>query len=478
MWGGRFDKAPADRARAFTRSFPIDRRMYREDIVASRAHAAMLGRSGLLPKDSVRAIIGGLDGLLDELVAAGGPPLTDDEDIHSFVERELTERIGEDGRRLHFARSRNDQVATDFRLYCKGFSLRLADALLDLMEVLVTRAGEEAETVAPGFTHLQVAQPITLGHYFLALTEMHERDLSEVFRAFSVADVCPLGSGALAGVPYDIDREGVAEELGFSQISRNSLDAVADRDFVTVSLNACAGLAGHLSRWAEDLVVWASPGYRLIRFDEAYSTGSSMLPQKQNPDIAELIRARAASVLGVGVGWQATLKGVPLAYGLDLQEDKRAVFGVEDDLLVGLSAITGAIATVTVDRDRMADVARQGYPEAIEIADFLSELGVPFRDAHAAAGRLVRLAESKNVSLSGLDDSDFSDADSRLPGEIRQRLDLRGIVDRRSSYGGTAPALVVDEATRAQQRIGWNRDRLRELVGDGLPQPLRGNIGE
>ena len=238
MWGGRFDKAPADRARAFTRSFPIDRRMYREDIVASRAHAAMLGRSGLLPKDSVGAIIGGLDGLLDELVAAGGPPLTDDEDIHSFVERELTERIGEDGRRLHFARSRNDQVATDFRLYCKGFSLRLADALLDLMEVLVTRAAEEAETVAPGFTHLQVAQPITLGHYFLALTEMHERDLSEVIRAFSSADVCPLGSGALSGVPYDIDREGVAEELGFSQISRNSLDAVADRDFVTVILNA------------------------------------------------------------------------------------------------------------------------------------------------------------------------------------------------------------------------------------------------
>ena len=478
MWGGRFDKPPADSARAFTRSFPIDRRMYREDIVASRAHAAMLGRCDFLSEDSVRAIIGGLDGLLEELVAVGGPPLTDDEDIHSFVERELTERIGEDGRRLHFARSRNDQVATDFRLYCKGFSLRLAEALLGLMEVLVTRAVEEAETIAPGFTHLQVAQPITLGHYFLALIEMHERDLSEVLRAFSVADVCPLGSGALAGVPYGIDREGVAEELGFSEISRNSLDAVADRDFVTVILNACAGLAGHLSRWAEDLVIWASPGYRLIRFDDAYSTGSSMLPQKQNPDIAELTRARAASTLGFAVGWQSTLKGLPLSYGLDLQEDKRAVFSVEDDLLVGLAAITGAMATIMVDRGRMEDLARQGHPEAIEIADYLSELGVPFRDSHAVAGRLVRLAESKNVSLAGLDDSDFAEVDSRLPGEIRIRLDPRGIVDRRTSYGGTAPALVVEEATRAQQRIAWHRERVRELVEDRLPKPLRGSIGE
>jgi argininosuccinate lyase len=478
MWGGRFDKPPADSARAFTRSFPIDRRMYREDIVASRAHAAMLGRCGFLSEDSVGAIIGGLDGLLEELVAVGGPPMTDDEDIHSFIERELTERIGEDGRRIHFARSRNDQVATDFRLYCKGFSLRLADVILNLMEVLVTRAAEEAETVAPGFTHLQVAQPITRGHYFLALTEMHERDLSELLRAFSVADVCPLGSGALAGVPYGIDREGVAEELGFSQISRNSLDAVADRDFVTVILNACSGLAGHLSRWAEDLVIWASPGYRLVRFDDAYSTGSSMLPQKQNPDIAELTRARAGSILGVAAGWQSVLKGVPLAYGLDMQEDKRAVFTVEDDLVVGLAAITGAMATIKVDRDRMAELARQGYPEAIEIADYLSELGAPFRDAHAAAGRLVRLAESKNVSLPSLEDSDFSEVDSRLPGEIRSRLDLRGIVDRRTSYGGTAPTLVLEEATRAEQRIDWHRDQVRQLAEDRLPQPLRENIGE
>ena len=474
MWGGgRFEKPPAESARAFTRSFPVDRRMYREDIVASRAHAAMLGRGGIIPAVSATALTDALDALLRELVAAGGPPLTDDEDIHSFVERELTERIGEDGRRLHVARSRNDQVATDLRLYCKGLSIRLALALLDLMDVIVDRASDETETLMPGFTHLQIAQPITLGHYLLALVEMHERDLAGVLHAHSMADVCPLGSGALAGVPFNVDREGVAEELGFSQITRNSLDAVADRDFVTVILNACAGLAGHLSRWSEDLVIWASPGYRMLKFDEGYATGSSMLPQKQNPDVAELTRAKAGVIAGIATGWQVTLKSVPMAYGLDLQEDKRAVFGAEDNLLGTLNALTGAMATIEFDRSRMRELAGRGHPAALEIADYLSELGVPFRDAHAVAGRLVRLAELKGVSLEQLEDVEFSKVDSRLPGTVRSRLGLREIVDRRVSSGGTAPRLVAQEAVRARQRIVWQRDHVCELVEHRLPQALR-----
>lgn len=474
MWGGRFDKPPADVARAFTRSFPVDRRMYREDIVASRAHAAMLGRQEIIPASSANALVKALDALLTDLDRTGGPPLTaDDEDVHSYVERELTERIGDDGRRLHVARSRNDQVATDFRLYCKGFCLRLATAVLDLLGVLAQRAEEEAETVAPAFTHLQVAQPVTLGHYFLALFEMHRRDVDNILYAFTVADVCPLGAGAVAGVAFDIDREFVAEELCFSQVARNSLDAVSDRDFVSEVLQACVTLSGHLSRWAEDLVIWASPGFGLVRFDDAFATGSSMLPQKLNPDVAELTRAKAGAIAGAAVGWQATLKGVPLSYALDMQEDKRAVFRVEDDVVGALRALTGALRTLTVNRRRMAEVASLGHPTAIEIADYLTERGVPFRDAHAAVGRLVRLAEDRGVELADLDEADFVEADERLSGDVRNRLELQGAVARRVSLGGTAPARVREEAERANRWLRWQRDHVQDLTGRGLPPDLR-----
>ena len=474
MWGGRFDKPPADVARAFTRSFPVDRRMYREDIVASRAHAAMLGRQRIIPVGSANALVEALDALLANLDQTGGPPLTaDDEDVHSYVERELTERIGDDGRRLHVARSRNDQVATDFRLYCKGFCIRLATAVLDLLGVLAQRAEEEAETVAPGFTHLQVAQPVTLGHYFLALFEMHRRDVDNILYAYTVSDVCPLGAGALAGVAFDIDREYVAEELCFSQVARNSLDAVSDRDFVSAVLQASATLSGHLSRWAEDLVIWASPGFGLVRFDDAFATGSSMLPQKLNPDVAELTRAKAGAIAGAAVGWQATLKGVPLSYALDMQEDKRAVFRVEDDVVTALRALTGALRTLTVNRRRMAEVASLGHSTAIEIADYLTERGVPFRDAHAAVGRLVRLAEDRGVELAELDKADFVEADKRLSGEVRVRLELQRAVARRTSLGGTAPSRVHEEAARASRWLRWQRDHVHDLADRGLPQTLR-----
>lgn len=474
MWGGRFDKPPAEVARAFTRSFPVDRRMYREDIVASRAHAAMLGRQEIIPANSANALVEALDALLTDLDQTGGPPLTaDDEDVHSYVERELTERIGDDGRRLHVARSRNDQVATDFRLYCKGFCLRLVTAVLDLLGVLAQRAEEEVETVAPGFTHLQVAQPVTLGHYFLALFEMHRRDVDNILYAYTVSDVCPLGAGALAGVAFDIDREFVAEELCFSQVARNSLDAVSDRDFVSAVLQACATLSGHLSRWAEDLVIWASPGFGLVRFDDAFATGSSMLPQKLNPDVAELTRAKAGAIAGAAVGWQATLKGVPLSYALDMQEDKRSVFRVEDDVVAALRALTGALRTLTVNRGRMAEVATLGHSTAIEIADYLTEQGVPFRDAHAAVGRLVRLAEDRGVELADLDEADFVEADERLSGDVRNRLELQRAVARRTSLGGTAPSRVHEEAARANRWLRWQRDHVQDLTGRGLPPALR-----
>jgi argininosuccinate lyase len=448
--------------------------MYREDIVASRAHAAMLGRQQIIPPGSAEVLTSALDELLAELNRIGGPPETaDDEDVHSYVERELSARIGDDGRRLHVARSRNDQVATDFRLYCKGYCLRLVIAVLDLLGVLAQRAEEEAETIAPGFTHLQVAQPVTLGHYFLALFEMHRRDVDNILYAYTVADVCPLGAGALAGIAFDIDRESVAEDLCFSQVARNSMDAVSDRDFVSAVLQACVTLSGHLSRWAEDLVIWASPGFRLVQFDDAFATGSSMLPQKLNPDVAELTRAKAAAIAGAAVGWQATLKGVPLSYALDMQEDKRAVFRVEDDVLAALSALTGALGTLKVNRKRMQAMAGLGHPTAIEIADYLTERGVPFRDAHEAVGRLVRLAEDQGIELADVDDADFAAADERLPGEVRDRLRLGEVVARRTSLGGTAPVRVFEEAARAQRWLSWQRDHVHDLIARGLPVALQ-----
>lgn len=474
MWGGRFDKPPADVARAFTRSYPVDRRMYREDIVASRAHAAMLGRQQIIPASSADVLTSALDALLAELQAAGGPPPTaQDEDVHSYIERELIARIGDDGRRLHVARSRNDQVATDFRLYCKGFCLRLAAAVLDLLGVLARRADEETATIAPGFTHLQVAQPVTLGHYFLGLFEMHRRDVDNILYAYTVADVCPLGAGALAGVAFDVDREYVAAELCFNQVARNSLDAVSDRDFVGAVLQACTTLTGHLSRWAEDLVVWASPGFGMVRFDDAFATGSSMLPQKLNPDVAELTRAKAGTVAGAAFGWQATLKGTPLSYALDMQEDKRAVFQVEDDVLAALTALTGALRTLTVNRERMLAVAGLGHSAAIEVADYLTERGLPFRDAHEVVGGLVRLADARGVELTDLADADFAAANARLPGDVRVRLDPRTVVARRTSLGGTAPDRVAEEVGRARRWLRWQRGHVQDMIDRGLPAALQ-----
>ena len=472
MWGGRFDKPPAAEAQAFTRSFPWDRRMYREDIVGSIAHAEMLGAQGIIPAEDSSALVQALEALLDKLVVAGGPSDEADEDIHSYVERVLTDRLGDGGRRLHTARSRNDQVATDTRLYCKGLCLRLARALLDLLEVVVERAEQEADTLSPGFTHLQSAQPVTLGHYLMATYEMLSRDLLAVLGAFSAADACPLGAGAVAGVGFPVDRLRVAMALGFSRITRNSIDSVADRDYLLALLNACVGLLLHLSRWCEDLVIWSSPAYAMVQFDEAYATGSSMMPQKKNPDVAELVRGKTGSLLGIAAGLAATLKGVPLSYGLDLQEDKQALFRTEDCVLPTLRVMRGVIGTLCFRRDRMAEVAGQGYPTATELADYLAEQGVPFRTAHTIAGRVVRCAEAKGCALDELDDAELAEIDERLKPEVRLRLSLAGAVARRNSVGGTAPERVRVEAAEARAWIELQLGRVQELEERGMPQRL------
>ncbi len=471
MWGGRFESEPADAARAFTRSFPWDRRLYREDIVASRAHAAMLGARDIIAASDADALTAGLDRLLQELDAAGGPADAGDEDIHSYVERLLIERLGDPGRRLHTARSRNDQVATDMRLYVKGLTLRIGRALVDLMDALVDRA--EPETVAPGFTHLQSGQPVTLGHYLLAIHEMLSRDLDGCYQVFTLADACPLGSGALAGVPYDIDREQVAHALHFSQITRNSMDAVADRDYLLALLNLGVGILLHLSRWAEDLVIWAAPGFAMVEFADAYATGSSIMPQKKNPDIAELVRGRAGTALGIASGMAATVKGVPLTYGLDLQEDKQALFRMEDLVLPTLGIMRDAFATLNFDRERMAQLAESGYATATEIADFLVEQhGAPFREAHEIAGRVVSEAIGAGVELTALTDDRLRAIDQRLGSDLRERLTAASAVARRDVPGGTAPRQVRLAIADARGRVDLERGRLRELAAAGLPAAL------
>ena len=470
MWGGRFESEPADAARAFTRSFPWDRRLYREDIVASRAHAAMLGAQGIIGSSDADALTGELDRLLQELDEAGGPADAGDEDIHSYVERVLIERLGDPGRRLHTARSRNDQVATDMRLYVKGLTLRIGRALVDLMAALVDRA--EPDAVAPGFTHLQSGQPVTLGHYLMAIQEMLSRDLDGCYQVFALADVCPLGSGALAGVPYDIDRERAAHALHFSQVSRNSMDAVADRDYLLALLNLGVGILLHLSRWAEDLVVWASPGYAMVEFDDAYATGSSIMPQKKNPDIAELVRGRAGTALGIASGMAATIKGVPLTYGLDLQEDKQALFRMEDLVLPTLRIMREVCTTLRFDRERMAQMAASGHATATEIADYLVEGGAPFREAHEIAGRVVAAAIAAGVELRELTDGQLRAIDSRLGPELRERLTAESSVARRDVPGGTAPRRVRLAIADAQGRVDLERGRLRELAASGLPAAL------
>ena len=472
MWGGNFEKPPADEARAFTRSFPWDRRMFREDIVASMAHAEMLGMTKIIPERDAGALVQALDRLLDELLASDGPPDEGDEDIFSFVERRLTVELGDPGRRLHTARSRNDQVATDLRLYVKALSLRLASATLGVVQVLVDRARRETETIAPGFTHLQSAQPVSLGHYLLGLAEMLGRDVTGFIEAFSKADQSPLGSGALAGVPYPIDRAWVATRLAFGGMTRNSMDAVADRDYVLSIMNACCMLMVHLSRWCEDLVIWSSPAFAMVQFDDAFSTGSSMMPQKKNPDVAELVRGKAGTVLGLATGLMITLKGVPLTYGLDLQEDKQAVFRVEDEVGAVLRVVRGAAGSLVFNRTRMREVAALGHPTATDLADYLVEKGLPFRTAHEIASRAVRTAHDKGVTLEGLSDADLGALDRRLEPDVRTVLTLEGSVGRRVSAGGTAPTRVQAAVTDADGWIDLQRGRIRELEARGLPTRL------
>ena len=455
MWGGRFAGGPAAVMREINASIAVDKRLWREDIAASKAHAAMLGAQGILTGDEAAAIAAGLDRVAAEYAdgkLAEDPAL---EDIHMHVEQRLTELIGPVAGRLHTARSRNDQVATDFRLFVRGAIDQALAGIDALEEALLDRAQEHVGTVMPGFTHLQSGQPVTLGHHLMAYVAMLARDRSRFADARVRMNELPLGSAALAGTGFNLDRDHVAAALGFDRPTANSLDAVSDRDFVVDYLHGAALTSVHLSRLAEEIILWASPMFGFVKLPDAWSTGSSIMPNKRNPDAAELVRGHSASIIANLVSLLVLLKGLPLAYSKDLQEDKPPVFASHDHLTLGLAAMRGMIADLTFVPDKMRAAATAGHATATDLADWLaSEANVPFREAHHIAGGAVAAAEASGKALDRLSLAELQAIDPRIGEGALPRLSVEASVASRTSAGGTAPIRVAEAiaAARAARR--------------------------
>jgi argininosuccinate lyase len=453
MWGGRFGGGPADVMREINASIGFDKRFWREDIQASRAHVAMLAAQGIVSPADAAAIAEGLDRIAAEYADGGVTENVALEDIHMHVEHRLAELIGPAAGRLHTARSRNDQVATDFRLWVRG-AIDTADAAIaSLQRALVERADEHAGSVMPGFTHLQTAQPVTLGHHLMAYYEMLRRDRSRFADARVRLNQSPLGAAALAGTSFPIDRGATAGALGFDAPAANSLDAVSDRDFALDYLMAATQCALHLSRLAEEFIIWASQPYGFVQLSDDNTTGSSIMPQKRNPDAAELVRGHSGRIAGAMTALVMTLKGLPLAYSKDMQDDKPPVFEAHDLLGLCLAAMTGMVATSSFRLERMRAAAEAGFATATDFADWLVRVaGIPFREAHHITGRTVRLAEEKGVGLADLPLDALQEIDPRIDANVFTILGVDSSVASRTSFGGTAPEEVrkrIAEARRA-----------------------------
>jgi argininosuccinate lyase len=435
-------------------SIGFDQRLWRQDIRGSLAHAAMLVKIGVIAPEDERDIRAGLEGIAAE-IEAGRFPFTEAlEDIHMNIEARLTDRIGEAGKRLHTGRSRNDQVATDFRLWVRDAIDGLDAQIADLMRALVDRAATHAADPMPGFTHLQTAQPVTFGHHLLAYVGMLSRDRGRLADCRRRLNECPLGSAALAGTSFPLDREMTAAALGFDRPTANSLDAVSDRDFALEFLSAAAISAMHLSRFAEEVVIWCSAAYRFIRLSDAFTTGSSIMPQKRNPDAAELVRAKTGRVTGALVALLTVMKGLPLAYAKDTQEDKEPVFDAADAWSLSLAATAGMVRDMTPDGARMREVAGSGFATATDLADWLVRvLKLPFRTAHHVTGRLVARAEVRGVDLAGLDLEEMQQEEPRITADVFSVLTVDASVASRTSYGGTAPANVAAQVARWQTAL-------------------------
>jgi argininosuccinate lyase len=453
MWGGRFASGPAAIMEEINASIGFDKKLYAQDIRGSIAHATMLAHQGIISSEDKDKIVAGLNTILSEIESGQFEFSRKLEDIHMNIEARLATLIGPAAGRLHTARSRNDQVALDFRLWVKEELQKTETLLTNLITVFLTRAEEHADTVMPGFTHLQTAQPITFGHHCMAYVEMFGRDRQRVRHAIEHMDESPIGSAALAGTGYNIDRHMTAKALGFREPTRNSIDTVSDRDFALEFLSIAAICAVHLSRLAEEIVIWSTSQFGFIRLSDAFSTGSSIMPQKKNPDAAELVRAKTGRINGSLIALLTIMKGLPLAYSKDMQEDKEQVFDAAESLELSLAAMTGMIGDLDVRADKMKAAAGSGYSTATDLADWLvREAGLPFRDAHHVTGRAVALAEEKSCDLADLSLEDLQSIHPAITADIYNVLTVEASVASRKSFGGTAP----DEV---RKQIKWWRSR-------------------
>ncbi|HUD52921.1 argininosuccinate lyase [Parvibaculum sp.] len=460
MWGGRFGEGPDRIMEEINASIGFDQRFFGQDIRGSKAHCAMLAETGIISREDADQIVAGLDAVLAEIEGGQFEFRRDLEDIHMNVESRLADLVGAAAGRLHTARSRNDQVALDFKLYIRDTIDHLDEQLEAFQNALLDKAEANADTIMPGFTHLQTAQPVTFGHHCLAYVEMAARDRGRFADARKRLNESPLGSAALAGTSFPIDRHMTAKALGFDRPTRNSLDSVSDRDFVLETMSAAAIAATHLSRFAEEIVIWSTPGFNFVRLTDGFTTGSSIMPQKRNPDAAELVRAKSGRVIGDLTALLIVMKGLPLAYSKDMQEDKEAAFDALDALSLSLAAMTGMVATLTVNTKEMRAAASRGFATATDLADWLvRRLNVPFRQAHHITGSLVAKAEKKGVDLDGLTLADMREVEPGITDEVYSVLGVDNSVASRTSFGGTAPDNVRASVTWWRTELGRNGEK-------------------
>lgn len=452
-WSGRFDHTPTQSTQEFGASLPIDKRMWREDIEGSLAHARMLGSVGVLSQDDVEDIERGLSEVAQLIESGEFEWNIADEDVHMAIEKKLTEIVGTAGARLHTGRSRNDQVATDTRLYLKRRTKELAGAINTLRAVLIECAEANNEVIMPGYTHMQKAQPVLFSHHILAYAQMFKRDSTRMMNAFEASDVNVLGSAALAGTTYPLNREYSAELLGFAVVSENSLDAVSDRDFLLDAAYACSTTQMHLSRLAEEIILWSTNEFGFIKLDDGYSTGSSIMPQKKNPDFAELVRGKTGRVYGDLMQLLTMLKGLPLAYNKDMQEDKEGVFDALDTVALCLKTMQGMISTMTVNEEAMREGALGGFMAATDLADYLVGKGVPFRMAHEIVGRIVAKCENDGKSLQQLTALEYTREHAAFKDDVLEAVDIERVVERRNTYGGTGHKRVAQQLDNAKRSL-------------------------
>ncbi len=457
LWSGRFEEGVDEFTQRFGASLPVDKAMYSEDIDGSIAHARMLAKQGIISADDAQAIVDGLESIRKDIEAGDFIFDINDEDIHMAIEGELTRRIGDAGARLHTGRSRNDQVSTDTRLYMKGRARSLMQANISLREALIDQANRNMDVIMPGYTHLQHAQPVLFSHHMLAYVWMLTRDFDRLKAAYIAADANPLGAAALAGTTYPLDREFTTGQLGFDHAIPNSLDAVSDRDYLLDLMYACSVSCIHLSRLCEEIILWSSAEFGFITLSDSYSTGSSIMPQKKNPDFAELIRSKSGRGIGDLVALLVTLKSLPLAYNKDLQEDKQGAMDAADTLEDCYVCAAGMISTMQLNPDAMLAEASKGYLAATDVADYLAKKGMPFRRAHEVVGHLVLLCDKRQCGLEDLALEDFQAESDLFEEDIVGCLDLEAIVDARRTFGGTSPNAVKDQMSLATEKLDQDR---------------------